>query len=102
MEVHACAADVEITERCLAWTDSKQTRVFKNRWGRKLHEGNRDKREIEEEQQTVQERIAEHAVKYSELLTSVGTIATTDAEWIEQERSLPKGKSNWIRPDQVK
>ena len=35
-DIHVCAADVESTDHCLIWTESQQTRVTKNRRGRKL------------------------------------------------------------------
>lgn len=34
-EVHVCTADVGTTDHCPIWTDSQQTRVIKNRCGRK-------------------------------------------------------------------
>ena len=36
IEVHLCAADVGTTDHCLIWTGNQQTRVIKNRGGRKL------------------------------------------------------------------
>ena len=42
-EIHVCAADVGSTDHCLIWTGSQQTRVIKNRRGRKLYKWRIDK-----------------------------------------------------------
>ena len=49
-ELHVCAADVGSTDHCRIWTESQQTRVVKNRRGRKLHGGGIHKLEVKEKQ----------------------------------------------------
>ena len=57
-ELHVCAADVGTTDHCLIWTDSRQTRVIKQRRGRKLHRWRIDKLEVKEKREEFQEEMA--------------------------------------------
>ena len=72
-KVHVCAADVGTTDHCLIWTESQQTRVIKNRRGRKLYRWRTDKLEVKEKQQEFQNEMSKNAEKFSELLESIGT-----------------------------
>ena len=72
-KVHVCAADVGTTDHCLIWTESQQTRVIKNRRGRKLYRWRTDKLEVKEKQQEFQNEMSKNAEKFSELLERIGT-----------------------------
>ena len=52
--------------------DSQQTRVIKNRRGRKLYRWRIDKLEVEENQQEFPQEMAKNALQFSELLESIG------------------------------
>ena len=72
-EIYVCAADVGSTDHRLIWTESQQTRVIKNRRGRKLYRWRIDKLEVTEKQREFQEEITKNAERFSELLESTGT-----------------------------
>ena len=72
-EVHVRAADVGTTDHCLTWTYSQQTRMIKNRRGRKLYRWRIDKLEVKEKQQELQREMKKNAVQFSVLLESIGT-----------------------------
>ena len=67
-EVHVCAADVGTTDHCLKWTNSKQTRIIKNRRGRNLYRWRVDKLEVKEKQQEFKREMKRNGVQLSELL----------------------------------
>ena len=61
------------TDHCLIWTDSQQTRVFKNRGGRKLCTRTIDEIEVNEKQQDFQKEMEEMQCNFPSCWKSIGT-----------------------------
>jgi len=76
MEVHVCPKDIGTTDHYLIWTESQQTRTKRNRRDRKLYKWRTDKLEIEEKRQEFKEEMTRNALKFSELVKSVGRVDT--------------------------
>ena len=94
----ACAADVGSYES-LPNMDSQHTSVIKNRRGRKLYRWRTDKLEVKGKQQEFQQEMAKNAVRFSELLESIGKIENN----MEREcKSEDYGRMGAINQDRSK
>ena len=71
LEVHICPEDVGTTDHYLMWTKKQQARTKRNRRGRILYKWRLDELDIEEKQE-FKEKMTRNAVKFSELVKSVG------------------------------